>query len=99
MIPPSLDEATLIDRILANSTSDNLEPDTAVELFLQSGLTPEILSDIWNLADGGSKGYLSREEMTIALRLMGWAQRGVPVKHHLAKNFCEPLLKTLLWSL
>uniref|UniRef100_A0A0W0FKY8 Uncharacterized protein n=1 Tax=Moniliophthora roreri TaxID=221103 RepID=A0A0W0FKY8_MONRR len=87
MIPPSLDETILIDRILANSTNDNLEPDAAVELFLQSGLTPEVLSDVWNLADGGSKGYLSREEVTIALRLMGWAQRGVPMKRYLAENY------------
>ncbi|KAK7060205.1 hypothetical protein VNI00_000970 [Paramarasmius palmivorus] len=91
MIPPSPDETTVLDRILSNAANDTLEPDAAVELFLQSGLTPEVLADVWGLADKESKGYLSREEVMVALRLMGWAQRGVPVKHELSDK-CAPIV-------
>ncbi|KAL0580926.1 hypothetical protein V5O48_001120 [Marasmius crinis-equi] len=81
-LSPSPDETTLTERVLqstGSSENDHLGPEAAVELFLSSGLTPEVLAEIWRIADVGEKGFLSRDEVTVALRLVGWAQRGVVV--------------------
>jgi epidermal growth factor receptor substrate 15 len=51
--------------------------DALVEIFTNSvGLTPVVLSQIWNIADEDKTGNLSERGLAIALRLIGWAQRG-----------------------
>jgi epidermal growth factor receptor substrate 15 len=54
--------------------------DAAVEIFATKvGLSPDVLSMIWNLADEENTGHLTRKGVTIAVRLIGWAQRGAEV--------------------
>ncbi|KAH9447005.1 hypothetical protein MJO28_015983 [Puccinia striiformis f. sp. tritici] len=51
----------------------------AVAFFAHSNLPPTILGEIWQLADQDNAGFLTRQQFDIALRLIGKAQRGVPV--------------------
>ncbi|KAJ8086199.1 hypothetical protein PM082_005022 [Marasmius tenuissimus] len=84
--PPTPDEIALADRILQTAGSpdkDQLGPEAAVDILLLSGLTPQVLADIWHIADADAKGYLSRDEMTVALRLVGWSQRGIEATEEL----------------
>ena len=46
----------------------------AKALFIKTGLPKENLKNIWNLADGGQKGYLSKAEFLVALHLMTLAK-------------------------
>jgi epidermal growth factor receptor substrate 15 len=47
--------------------------------FAHSSLPPTILGEIWQLADQDNAGFLTRHQFDIALRLIGKAQRGLPV--------------------
>ncbi|KNZ57977.1 hypothetical protein VP01_2024g3 [Puccinia sorghi] len=47
--------------------------------FAHSNLPPTILGEIWQLADQDNAGFLTRQQFDIALRLIGKAQRGLPV--------------------
>ncbi|WAQ92186.1 hypothetical protein PtA15_16A92 [Puccinia triticina] len=51
----------------------------AVAFFAHSNLPPTILGEIWQLADQDNAGFLTRQQFDIALRLIGKAQRGLPV--------------------
>ncbi|KAH9810975.1 hypothetical protein DFH28DRAFT_983376 [Melampsora americana] len=51
----------------------------AVAFFSHSKLPPTILGEIWQLADQDNAGFLTRPQFDIALRLIGKAQRGIPV--------------------
>ena len=83
---PTPDEIALTDRVLQQAGSpekDQLGPEAAVDILLLSKLTPQVLAAIWHIADVDAKGYLSRDEVTVALRLMGWGQRGVEATEEL----------------
>ncbi|EGG01563.1 uncharacterized protein MELLADRAFT_78994 [Melampsora larici-populina 98AG31] len=51
----------------------------AVAFFSHSKLPPTILGEIWQLADQDNAGFLTRPQFDIALRLIGKAQRGIPI--------------------
>ena len=69
--------------------------DAAVEIFATKvGLPPDVLSRIWSLADEGSTGNLTRKGVAIAVRLIGWAQKGAEVTPDLV-NTCAKLLLLL----
>lgn len=73
------DEADLAAQLLKIAKCEQagaLPPNVAVDLFGRSGLTVEQLRDIWNLADQNGSGDLSKDELAMAIRLMGWAQAG-----------------------
>ncbi|KAG0231124.1 hypothetical protein BGW41_002318 [Actinomortierella wolfii] len=48
----------------------------AVPFFAKSGLSPEILGQIWVLADADNKGVLNQQGFSIALKLIAHAQTG-----------------------
>ncbi|KAJ3967727.1 hypothetical protein EV361DRAFT_806798 [Lentinula raphanica] len=76
---PTEEELSLADKILFKAhdkAAANLDAESAVKLFLTTQLSPQVLSVIWSEADTGEKGWLSRQELTVALRLIGWAQSG-----------------------
>ncbi|KAK1226049.1 hypothetical protein PQX77_011008 [Marasmius sp. AFHP31] len=84
--PPTPDEIALTDRVLQTAGSpdkDQLGPEAAVDILLLSKLTPQVLADIWHIADADAKGHLSRDEVTVALRLVGWSQRGIEATEEL----------------
>ncbi|MBW0478681.1 hypothetical protein O181_018396 [Austropuccinia psidii MF-1] len=51
----------------------------AVAFFAHSKLPPTILGEIWQLADQDNAGFLTRQQFDIALRLIGKAQRSLPI--------------------
>ena len=59
--------------------------DAAIKLFMKSGLSPVILSEIWQMADADNKGYLDQQGFSIALRIIGHVQNG----QRLAPNLSE----------
>jgi epidermal growth factor receptor substrate 15 len=73
------DEAELAAQLLKIAKCEEagaLPASLAVDFFGRSGLTVEQLRDIWNLADQNGSGDLSKDEVAMAIRLMGWAQAG-----------------------
>jgi len=54
-------------------TTGILNADAAIDIFKRSGLSFDILRDIWTVSDMNRS---SKEELTVALRLMGWVQAG-----------------------
>ncbi|KAJ3998625.1 hypothetical protein F5050DRAFT_1566813 [Lentinula boryana] len=79
---PTPEELSLADKILfkvhkgrvkRENPAARLDADSAVKLFLTTKLSPQVLSKIWREADVGEKGW---QELTVALRLVGWAQSG-----------------------
>jgi hypothetical protein len=104
MIPssftPTQQELSLAERILlkANALEDSeglatakLNAESAVEIFLGTKLSPQVLSSVWNEADVGAKGYLTRSEVCVALRLIGWAQSGEDALNHSLLGKASPL--------
>ncbi|KIM46718.1 hypothetical protein M413DRAFT_440303 [Hebeloma cylindrosporum] len=57
-------------------TTGILNADAAIDIFKRSGLSVEMMRDIWTLSDKNRSGDFSRDELTVALRLMGWVQTG-----------------------
>ncbi|CAG8478798.1 28710_t:CDS:10 [Dentiscutata erythropus] len=53
-----------------------IEGQNAVNFFNKSGLPKTTLREIWTLADSNNKGYLTREEFIIAVKLVAKAQNG-----------------------
>ena len=84
---PTPEETELTTRILGalspidgevspDPDAQKLPTSAAVSLLKTSGLPQAVLRDIWTICDGGAKGYLTRREVEMALRLMGWVQVG-----------------------
>jgi len=79
---PSSAELALVTQILDKADPQKLgllTGDAALKVFEGTKLPPTVLSDIWNIVDGGDNGWLSRKGVAIAVRLMGWAQKGEKV--------------------
>lgn len=56
-----------------------LTGDVAVKVFAGAKLEPNILGDIWSIADEHNNGWLPKKGVAIAVRLIGWAQKGEKV--------------------
>ncbi|KAJ6627505.1 hypothetical protein B0H10DRAFT_390591 [Mycena sp. CBHHK59/15] len=62
---PSAEEAALVAQMFAHGDSH------------KTNLSPQVLSDIWCIADEEGNGWLSPKRTEVAVRLIGWAQVGV----------------------
>ncbi|KAF9036984.1 hypothetical protein BDZ89DRAFT_1130017 [Hymenopellis radicata] len=72
-------ELALVSRILAQgdpTKSGHLAGDVAVRIFGGAKLQPTVLGEIWSMADEDNQGRLSSKGVAVAVRLMGWAQKG-----------------------
>ncbi|KAF8211475.1 hypothetical protein K438DRAFT_2011016 [Mycena galopus ATCC 62051] len=77
---PSADESALVAQLFSAGEPHKLGVLTgqvALELFRNTNLSVEALSDIWAIADKDGRGWLSETQTAVALRLIGWAQAGV----------------------
>lgn len=85
---PTQAELELVDRILRHADPQQLgilTGEAAMNVFRGTHLPHEQLGHIWALADTGSRGFLTRWDIAIALRLIGRAQHGEsPSPAHLA---------------
>ncbi|CCX29879.1 Similar to Uncharacterized calcium-binding protein C800.10c; acc. no. Q9HGL2 [Pyronema omphalodes CBS 100304] len=58
----------------------------AVKFFEKSGLSPRILGEIWGIADTENRGYLTKQDFCVALRLIGQAQSNQHPRPELAQQ-------------
>ncbi|KAI0028359.1 hypothetical protein K488DRAFT_89829 [Vararia minispora EC-137] len=75
-------ESTLVDQIFKRNDPQNfgvVTGDVAVSVFSGSGLPTTTLGEIWNVADSDNKGFLDRNGVAAAIRLIGHAQAGKTV--------------------
>ncbi|KJA22491.1 hypothetical protein HYPSUDRAFT_40869 [Hypholoma sublateritium FD-334 SS-4] len=95
-------EYDIATRILGGGSSTNRERtqtttlslEAAIRLFSECGLPLIQLREIWPVVDVDRKGYLSKEELSGALRLIGWSQAGhKPTVSLLSKEGPLPVLK------
>lgn len=77
------EENDLLDRLFAiGDTQDSgmmISVESATRILASSSLAPEILSDIWDIANVEDHPGLHRQSLGVALRLIGHAQKGTPV--------------------
>lgn len=50
--------------------------EVAVRAFQGAKVQPSVLGEIWSVADEENNGWLSKKGVAIALRLIGYAQKG-----------------------
>lgn len=73
--------------------------EAAVPIFGGAKLPAVTLGEIWNIADEDNNGFLGKKGVSIAVRLMGWAQKGEKVtKALVARREGVPLV-ALLYAL
>jgi epidermal growth factor receptor substrate 15 len=80
------EELQLSSRLLETNNwhnADTLSVDAAIGIFKQSDLTFKQLRDIWTIADKKGSGSLSKHELAVVIRLMGWVQAGQPLHEDL----------------
>ncbi|PPQ70282.1 hypothetical protein CVT24_000845 [Panaeolus cyanescens] len=76
---PTPAELTLVSQIFAQADPQKLgvlTGDVAVRVFSGAKLPAASLGEIWNIADDGNNGWLSKKGVAMAVRLIGWAQKG-----------------------
>jgi epidermal growth factor receptor substrate 15 len=92
---PSQAEIALTNKIFEKCDPKKLgiiTGDTAVGVFNGTKLSPTVLGEVWAAADSENNGFLTRKGVSIALRLMGHAQRGEPLSEALlSKRECSAL--------
>ncbi|KAG6820783.1 hypothetical protein H0H93_011548 [Arthromyces matolae] len=74
--PAELALVTQIFKAVDSQKLGILTGDVAVNVFSGAKLSPVVLGEIWNIADEDNNGWLPRKGVAIALRLIGWAQKG-----------------------
>lgn len=68
--------------------------DAAVGIFNGTKLSAVVLGEVWAIADKDNNGFLTRKGVSIALRLLGHAQRGEPVSEAvLSKPVLPPTIE------
>jgi len=88
---PSQAELALTNKIFEKCDPKKLgiiTGDTAVGVFNGTKLSAVTLGEVWAIADKETNGFLTRKGVSIALRLMGHAQRGELVSEALLSK-CE----------
>jgi epidermal growth factor receptor substrate 15 len=50
--------------------------EVAVNIFRSANLSATTLGQIWGIADANNQGFLTRKGVSVAVRLIGWAQKG-----------------------
>jgi epidermal growth factor receptor substrate 15 len=98
---PSQPELALVAQIFAKADPQKigiLTGDGALKVFGGAKLPPTVLGEIWSIADEDNNGWLPRKGVAIAVRLMGWAQKGEKVTEALVnKRECKS--KSCGWHL
>ncbi|PTB79140.1 endocytic protein [Trichoderma longibrachiatum ATCC 18648] len=86
------DERAFYDRLFSQASrdGDKVTGEVAVQLFEKTTLDSSTLGTIWQIADIGNQGFLTREGFYVALRLVGHAQAGKQPSPELA---LQPLLR------
>ncbi|KAG1730581.1 hypothetical protein EDB19DRAFT_1740158 [Suillus lakei] len=86
---PTPAELALVNQIFAQADTQKigiLTGDVAVKVFQGAKLAPTVLGEIWSIADDDNNGFLTKKGVSIAVRLMGHAQKGQKVDKSLVNK-------------
>ncbi|KAF8078166.1 hypothetical protein FPV67DRAFT_38614 [Lyophyllum atratum] len=86
---PTSAELALVTQIFNQADPQKLgilTGDVAVKVFGGAKLQPTVLGEIWSIADEDNNGWLPRKGVAIALRLIGWAQKGEKITQELVNT-------------
>ena len=76
---PTPGEVALVNQIFNKHDPQNfgiITGDIAVKVFGGANLNATTLGQIWAISDADNQGFLTRKGVSIAVRLLGWAQKG-----------------------
>ena len=82
-------ESALVEQIFKKNDPQSfgvITGDVAVSVFGGSKLPSTVLGEIWGLADNDNKGFLDKQGVAVAIRLIGHAQAGRQVSEALLKQ-------------
>lgn len=103
VVPPSVDwvvgvqDKIRFDSIFARSDIDKDGLVSGMEIkdvFLQSGLTQNVLAHIWSLCDTNQSGKLTSEQFALAMWLVERMQKGIDPPQNLAPNMVPPTFRS-----
>ena len=86
---PTQGELALVNQIFSKHDPqkyDVITGDVAVRIFGSTNLNATVLGQIWGIADADNQGFLARQGVTVAVRLVGWAQKGEAVSADLVNK-------------
>lgn len=86
---PSPAELALVTQIFLKADPQKvgiLTGDAALKVFSGARLQTTVLGEIWSIADEDNNGWLPKKGVAIAVRLMGWAQKGEKVTQALVNK-------------
>jgi epidermal growth factor receptor substrate 15 len=86
---PTTSELALVNQIFAQADTQGIgiiTGDVAVKVFQGAKLSPSALGEIWSIADDNNDGFLTKKGVSIAVRLMGHAQKGQKVDRSLVNK-------------
>jgi epidermal growth factor receptor substrate 15 len=76
---PTVAELALVSLIFLQADPQKLgiiTGEAAINVFDGAKVEPNVLAAIWSIADEDNNGWLPRKGVAIAIRLIGWAQKG-----------------------
>jgi epidermal growth factor receptor substrate 15 len=79
---PTPSEIALTSQIFTLADPQNVgivTGDIAVKILTGASLSHAVLGEIWGIADKDNNGFLTKKGVAIALRLIGYAQKGESV--------------------
>lgn len=79
LVNPTPDEQSLVSTIFSIADPQNLgiiTGDVAVKVLSGANLSNSVLGEVWSLADKENNGFLTRNGVAVAVRLIGYAQKG-----------------------
>lgn len=86
---PTHGEVALVNQIFAKHDPQKygvITGDVAVSIFGGANLNAATLSQIWVIADEDNQGFLTRKGVSVAMRLVGWAQKGEDISAELVNK-------------
>ena len=86
---PTHGEVALVNQIFAKHDPQKfgiITGDLAVNIFGGANLNASTLSQIWGIADADNQGFLTRKGVSVAVRLLGWAQKGEAISAELVNK-------------
>lgn len=86
---PTPAELSIVNQIFTQADPQKLgvlTGEVAVKVFGGAKLPPTTLGEIWNISDEDNKGWLPKKGVAIAVRLIGWAQKGEKVTQALTNK-------------
>ena len=86
LFSPTPAELTLVSQVFFKADPQNqgfISTDVAVRLCSGAKISPVVIGEIFHISDETKTGKLSRKDIAVAVRLIGWAQKGEKITRSL----------------